>query len=111
MEANTVNPWVWVLLAAAGAYLTVAPGVLQGFVDAYVIAPLQRLTQPSLRKKDVRLGEKLAQGGFGTVYLGTSATTIPGKVNAGEVRAQSHRHRFSHHLPTCTPRRSHSLRW
>ena len=84
MEASKISPWVWVLLVAAGAYLTATPGVLQGFFDTYVVAPLQRLTQPTLRKKDVRLGEKLAQGGFGTVYMGTSATTIPGKVNAGQ---------------------------
>ena len=37
-----MNPQGLALLAAAGAYMTLSPGVAAGWVDTYILAPLQR---------------------------------------------------------------------
>ena len=45
MEQRGINPTAVLLLAAAAAYLFATPGVIQGAVDYYILAPLQRLSQ------------------------------------------------------------------
>jgi hypothetical protein len=84
-EVSQVSPLLWLLLTVGLAYLTATPGVIQGAYDAYIVAPFLRLTQPQLRRQDIKIGAKLAQGGFGTVYFGESGKTIPGKIDKGEV--------------------------
>jgi hypothetical protein len=85
MEEDGISPLLWVFLAGFMAYMTATPGPLQGAIDYYISAPFLRLTQPSLQPNDVQVGRKLAQGGFGTVYLGTSLASIPGKIRKGQV--------------------------
>eukprot|EP00889_Picochlorum_renovo_P003143 jgi/Picre1/30173/NNA_005542.t1 len=58
------------LLAASLSYLFSKPGVLQGMVDTYFLAPLQRVTTPVYCIDDVKVGRKIASGGFGSVYSG-----------------------------------------
>ena len=70
MEQRVLSVQGLLLLAASLSYLFAKPGVLQGMVDAYVAAPLQRLKTPSYCIDDVKVGRKLATGGFGTVYTG-----------------------------------------
>jgi hypothetical protein len=84
-EVSQVSPLLWALLALGLAYLTATPGVIQGAYDYYIVGPFLQFTQPQLRRQDVKIGQKLAQGGFGTVYMGESGKTIPGKINKGEV--------------------------
>ena len=85
MENDGVNPAVWFIRSVVLAFITATPGPLQATWDMYFVAPFKNLTSPSLRKKDVEVGRKLAQGGFGKVYLGKSGATIPGKIRKGEV--------------------------
>jgi len=66
------------LLAAAGAYLFVPPGVLPGAWDYYVVSKKDRESR-AYSKDDIVLGRKLATGGFGTVYRG-DLTTADGSV-------------------------------
>jgi serine/threonine protein kinase len=70
MEQRVLSPQGLLLLAATFSYLFSKPGVLQGMVDTYVSAPLQRLQTPAYCLDDVKVGKKLAVGGFGTVYTG-----------------------------------------
>jgi hypothetical protein len=86
MEEDGVSPVALVMAAVAFVYLTVKPGVLQGFVDTYIVAPFQGLTQPKLKRKDVRIGSKLAEGGFGVVYYGECLADVSGKAKKGDVR-------------------------
>ena len=44
MEERGINPQGLALLAAAAFYLTRAPGVLSGFIDTYLQAPMQART-------------------------------------------------------------------
>jgi hypothetical protein len=88
MEDDGVSPIVGVLLALSLTYLTATPGVLQGFWDTYIVAPLRRVTEAKLQRSDVKIGAKIAEGGFGTVYLGEATTTVPGKVRKGDVRSR-----------------------
>jgi hypothetical protein len=85
MEEDGINPWTFVLLGIAMLYLTASPGVLQGFIDQYIIATFNTVTKPLLTQKDVEIGKKLAVGGFGTVYLGKATATVPGQVRKGQV--------------------------
>lgn len=86
MEDEGVNPAVWFIGALVLAFITATPGPLQATWDMYIVAPFKNLTTQSLRKKDVEVGRKLAQGGFGTVYVGRSGATIPGKIRKGQAR-------------------------
>jgi serine/threonine protein kinase len=70
MEQRVLSPQGLLLIAGSLSYLFSKPGVLQGMIDTYVAAPLQRLRTPSCTLKDVKVGRKLASGGFGTVYTG-----------------------------------------
>lgn len=70
MEQRVLSPQGLLLLAATLSYLFSKPGVLQGMVDTYVSAPLQRFQTPAYCLDDVKVGKKLAVGGFGTVYMG-----------------------------------------
>lgn len=85
MEDDGVSPAVWVIVAAVLAFITATPGPLQATWDMYCVAPFKNLTSPSLRKKDVEVGRRIAQGGFGTVYMGKSGATIPGRIKKGQV--------------------------
>jgi len=84
MEAAGISPWTFVLLGVASLYLTASPGVLQGFVDQYIVAPW-RATRPQLTAAGVEIGKKLAVGGFGTVYMGRATETVPGQIRKGQV--------------------------
>ena len=95
MEESGVSPWFWALCAVALAYLSASPGVLQGFWDTYIYAPFLGLTQPQLKRDDIRMGAKLAEGGFGQVFLAEAKADVPGRVEKGEVRA------FPQHLLLC----------
>ncbi|KAK9816689.1 hypothetical protein WJX72_003731 [[Myrmecia] bisecta] len=71
MEQKGLNPQGLALLALAIAYLTATPGVLMGAIDYYILDKIQRLTNVKVyTKDDIKLGRKLAVGGFGTVYRG-----------------------------------------
>lgn len=70
MEQRVLSPQGLFLLAASFSYLFAKPGVLQGLVDTYFAAPLQRVRTPAYCLDDVKIGRKLAVGGFGTVYTG-----------------------------------------
>lgn len=70
MEQRVLSPQGLFLLAGTLSYLFSKPGVLQGMVDTYVSAPLQRLRTPAYCLDDVKIGKKLAVGGFGIVYTG-----------------------------------------
>eukprot|EP00897_Mesotaenium_endlicherianum_P006615 jgi/Mesen1/5982/ME000302S04976 len=63
------------LYGGAWVYLTARPGILAGAVDAYVLAPLQSLTDAvrgrrNWNRSDFVLGKRLGEGNFGTVYEG-----------------------------------------
>jgi hypothetical protein len=64
MEDDGISPLVVVLGLLLLAYGTATPGPLQGAWDTYVLGPLKRLTQPTLKPEDVQVGKRLAQGGF-----------------------------------------------
>lgn len=66
-----LTPQGLALLLAVVAYLYATPGVAAGFVDYYISGPLQRLSEgAAYGKDDIKLGRKLATGGFGTVFRG-----------------------------------------
>lgn len=66
-----LTPQGLALLLAVVAYLSATPGVAAGFVDFYISGPLQRLKEgAAYGKDDIKLGRKLATGGFGTVFRG-----------------------------------------
>ena len=90
MEDDGISPFFWVILGVLLTYLTATPGVLQGFVDTYIVAPFLGLTRPSLKRTDIKIGSKLAEGGFGTVYYGEAVSTIPGQVQKGDVRSRAY---------------------
>jgi hypothetical protein len=90
MEDDGISPAVGLIGALVLSYITATPGPLQATWDIYVVAPFRNLTQPTLSKKDVIVGRKLAQGGFGTVFLGTAGATIPGKIRKGQVGYRKH---------------------
>lgn len=70
-EVQGIDWRALLVLAMAGAYLFVPPGVVPGAYDYYVEAPLRRKMMAQVHtKEDVILGKKLATGGFGTVYKG-----------------------------------------
>lgn len=56
------------LIAIILLYLIQKPGVLQGFLDTYIVAPLNRIKEHAFTKTDFRVGRRLATGGFGEVY-------------------------------------------
>jgi serine/threonine protein kinase len=56
------------LLGTLMLYLLQRPGVIQGFYDTYIIAPLERMRERAYTKEDFRVGRRLATGGFGEVY-------------------------------------------
>jgi len=85
MEEDGISPLVVIIVLLVLAYMTATPGPLQGALDTYIVAPLKQFSEPTLKPENVQVGRKLAQGGFGTVYLGTSGATIPGKIRKGEV--------------------------
>ncbi len=59
------------ILILIATYLSATPGVAAGFVDYYISGPLQRLSErAAYGKDDIKVGRKLATGGFGTVYRG-----------------------------------------
>lgn len=110
MEGSGVNPLGVGIIALALVYLTAAPGVLQGFWDTYVSSPLRSLSGEDMLQEDVIVGRKLAVGGFGTVYMGTSARTIPGLVRKGQARPFACLPMFNEHFGTHFSYRLHS-RW
>eukprot|EP00192_Tetraselmis_astigmatica_P008809 CAMPEP_0117659130 /NCGR_PEP_ID=MMETSP0804-20121206/6261_1 /TAXON_ID=1074897 /ORGANISM="Tetraselmis astigmatica, Strain CCMP880" /LENGTH=662 /DNA_ID=CAMNT_0005465753 /DNA_START=305 /DNA_END=2295 /DNA_ORIENTATION=+ len=71
MENKGVNPQGIALLGLLAAYFTACPGPLQGFLDVYFLAPIQdELKDRVFGKDDFNVGKKIAEGGFGSVYLG-----------------------------------------
>ena len=66
-------------LGIALLYLTATPGVLQGAVDTYLLAPAQRKAQVPLTIEDFRVGRKIATGGFGEVYEAKLEDPISGE--------------------------------
>ncbi|KAL9236085.1 hypothetical protein vseg_010792 [Gypsophila vaccaria] len=79
--------WGFVVVAGlAWVYLTARPGVLIGFIDAYILAPLQvgldSLTgKRRFRRSDFLITGKLGEGSFGVVYAGV---VVPKNVNVEE---------------------------
>mmetsp|Transcript_41149 Transcript_41149/g.74002 ORF Transcript_41149/g.74002 Transcript_41149/m.74002 type:complete len:638 (-) Transcript_41149:1944-3857(-) len=72
MEQKGINPQGVALLGLLGAYLATPPGVLEGAFDYYVAAPLQReFADRVYGKDDFKVGKKMAEGGFGSVFRGT----------------------------------------
>lgn len=67
---------IFALLAAAGVYLFVTPGVLPGFFDYYFASAMQK--KRAFDKSDLTLGKKLGSGAFGSVYKATLAPEEPG---------------------------------
>ncbi|KAK9734178.1 hypothetical protein RND81_04G120600 [Saponaria officinalis] len=76
--------WGFAVVAGlAWVYLTARPGVLIGFIDAYILAPLQvgldSLTgKRRFRRSDFLITGKLGEGSFGVVYAGV---VVPKNVN------------------------------
>ncbi|KAK9909952.1 hypothetical protein WJX75_009980 [Coccomyxa subellipsoidea] len=69
LEQRGVTPQGVALVSAVIAYLFAKPGVLAGAIDYYILDKFQRLTNTkTYTKENLRLGKKLATGGFGTVY-------------------------------------------
>ncbi|KAH9603283.1 hypothetical protein KSS87_000114 [Heliosperma pusillum] len=76
----------WGIAVFAGLtwlYLTARPGVLIGFIDTYILAPLQKgldsLTgKRRFRRSDFLITDKLGEGSFGVVYAGV---VVPKNVN------------------------------
>jgi len=68
MEQRVLTPQGIALVAGTLSYLFSKPGVLQGMVDTYISAPIQRLWAPTYCRDDIQVGRKIAAGGFGTVY-------------------------------------------
>jgi serine/threonine protein kinase len=80
MERKLFPDWRGLLLLGTGLlYLLSTPGVLAGAIDSYISAPLQRAKTKAFGKEDIRLGKKLASGGFGTVFRGELLDVFPEK--------------------------------
>jgi len=62
------DPRGLLLLGLGLLYLLAKPGVLAGAWDYYVGAKIQRAKAKAFGQEDIKLGKKLAQGGFGTVF-------------------------------------------
>ncbi|XP_010923697.1 serine/threonine-protein kinase STN7, chloroplastic [Elaeis guineensis] len=67
-DGLTVTPPGLALALATVSYLWATPGVAPGFFDMFVLAFLERLFRPTVRKDDIVLGKKLGEGAFGVVY-------------------------------------------
>ena len=80
MEQRGINPYGVGVILLILSYLSAKPGVLPGFVDTYIQAPIQRFRAKAYGKEDIKMGKKLATGGFGTVYLGELVDPDDGKV-------------------------------
>eukprot|EP00898_Chlorokybus_atmophyticus_P007096 jgi/Chlat1/7388/Chrsp6S07418 len=72
----TITPTGVALLGLLLAYLMSTPGVLPGFLDLLLAAPLDRVLRPPgrLKKSDFTLEKKLGQGAFGTVWSAVPST-------------------------------------
>lgn len=69
LEQRGIDPKGVALVLFLAAYLAATPGVLAGAIDYYILDKLSRLTNSrAFGPENFRLGKKLAQGGFGTVY-------------------------------------------
>ena len=86
MEDDGISPLLFVILGLGFLYTCASPGVLPGFVDQYIVAPFLAFTRPQLAQKDVEIGSKLAEGGFGTVFKGKALASVPGQIRKGQVR-------------------------
>lgn len=71
METRTVSPQVFAIAGALLAYLTVRPGVAAGAIDFYILDRASRALRRRVGPSDVVVGDKMAQGGFGSVYRAT----------------------------------------
>ncbi|CAI5959087.1 unnamed protein product [Closterium sp. NIES-64] len=61
------------LLLLLGTYMWATPGVVPGFFDMFVYGPIERKIRPQLKKSDVKLGRKLGEGAYGSVFRATIA--------------------------------------
>lgn len=68
MEQRVLTPQGLALVGMSLSYLFAKPGVLQGLVDTYISARLQRMKAKVYVREDFQIGRKIATGGFGTVY-------------------------------------------
>lgn len=72
METRAVAlPQLLALAGAVTAYLTVRPGVAAGAIDFYILDRASRAMRRRVGVSDVEVGEKIAQGGFGSVFRAT----------------------------------------
>jgi serine/threonine protein kinase len=72
METRSVAlPQLLALAGAVTAYLTVRPGVAAGAIDFYILDRASRAMRRRVGPSDVEVGDKMAQGGFGSVYRAT----------------------------------------
>ncbi|KAM0053879.1 putative protein kinase Group-Pl-4 family [Helianthus debilis subsp. tardiflorus] len=93
-----VEKWgVFVFAGLVWVYLTARPGVLIGAIDAYVLAPAQKVFdglsgRRNLKTSDFLIGDKLGEGSFGVVYSGVVVPknmTVEERVrNSGSRRKQ-----------------------
>ncbi|XP_071738421.1 serine/threonine-protein kinase STN8, chloroplastic [Rutidosis leptorrhynchoides] len=82
---------VFVFAGLLWIYLTSRPGVLFGAIDAYFLAPVQKVIdgvsgRRSLKTSDFLIGDKLGEGSFGVVYSGV---VVPKNMTVEEKVRQS----------------------
>ena len=63
------------LLSTLFIFLSITPGALPGYVEYYVVQPIQDRMRKKYSLEDFTLGTKLGQGGFGVVYFATNNET------------------------------------
>ncbi|GBG70956.1 hypothetical protein CBR_g8256 [Chara braunii] len=56
-------------------YLWATPGVAPGFWDMFVVAPLEAYFRPKVTRSDIKVGKKLGEGAYGSVYRASLSTT------------------------------------
>eukprot|EP00958_Prasinococcus_capsulatus_P006546 scaffold620_cov386-Prasinococcus_capsulatus_cf.AAC.3 len=67
-EVRSLSPQGATLLAVTSLYLLASPGVALGWLDTYLLGPLQQSSRKPLKKEDFKLGQQLGKGSFGVVY-------------------------------------------
>eukprot|EP00899_Mesostigma_viride_P002154 jgi/Mesvir1/1193/Mv17685-RA.1 len=69
-EAKQLTQEGLILLSLIGFYGFAPPGPALGFLDYYVLAPLENFVRKKYSPTDFKLGKKLGEGSFGTVTMG-----------------------------------------
>eukprot|EP00798_Chlamydomonas_sp_ICE-L_P022287 gene22287-29365_t len=61
----------YLLLASIFSYFFLPPGPIPGAIDYYINSKIYRNNAKNISRDDIRLGRKLASGGFGSVFSAT----------------------------------------